>query len=141
MLSVVDESTRYALTVHGARSITAGVVKGVVRDLFARHGAPAVIMSDNGGEFVASEVVDRLEEVGTNTFHIQPGKPWQKGFGESFNGRLRDECLNEDEFWSIKHARVRLDRFRHEYSTEHLHSSLGYVTPEEYANLHSAGAA
>lgn len=141
VLTVVDEFTRYALAVHGARSVTAGVVKRVLRDLFERHGAPAVIRSDNGGEFVASEVVDWLEEVGTNTFHIAPGKPWQNGFCESFNARLRDECLNEHEFWSVEHARVLLDRFRHEYNTEHLHSSLGYLTPEEYAALHPVGAA
>jgi putative transposase len=140
-LTVVDEFTRYALAVHGAHSITAGVVKRVLARLFDEHGAPAVIRSDNGGEFVASEVVDWLEEVGTATFHIQPGKPWQNGFGESFNGRLRDECLNEEDFWSIAHARVLLERFRIEYNTEHLHSSLGYLTPTEYAEAHPAGAA
>jgi putative transposase len=92
--------------------------------------------SDNGGEFIAAEVVDWLEESGTDTFHIAPGKPWQNGFGESFNARLRDECLNEHEFWSLAHARVLLERFRVEYNTEHLHSSLGYMTPEEYAAAH-----
>jgi len=133
VLTVVDEFTRVALAVHGARSITARAVKGVLIDLFERHGAPAVMRSDNGGEFVALEVVDWLEEGGTGTFHIAPGKPWQNGFGESFNGRLRDECLNEHEFWSLEHARVLLERFRVEYNTEHLHSSLDYMTPEEYA--------
>jgi transposase InsO family protein len=139
-LTVVDEFTRYALAVFGARSITAGAVKGVLERLFAEHGAPAVIRSD-GGEFIASEVVDWLAEVGTDTFHIAPGKPWQNGFCESFNSRLRDECLNEHEFWSIEHARVMLERFRVEYNTEHLHSSLGYLTPAEYAAMHPVGAA
>jgi len=97
--------------------------------------------SDNGGEFVAAVVVDWLEEAGTNTFHIAPGKPWQNGFGESFNARLRDECLNEHEFWSLAHARVLLERFRVEYNSEHPHSSLGYLTPEEYAAAHTIGAA
>ena len=141
VLTVVDEFTRVALAVHGAHSISARTVKSVLTDLFARHGAPAVMRSDNGGEFVASEVVDWLEESGTGTFHIAPGKPLQNGFGESFNGRLRDECLNEHEFWSLAHARVLLERFRSEYNTEHLHSSLGYMTPEEYAAAHPAGAA
>ena len=141
VLTVVDEFTRVALAVHGAHSITARTVKAVLAELFERHGAPAVMRSDNGGEFVASEVVDWLEESGTGTFHIAPGKPWQNGFGESFNGRLRDECLNEHEFWSLKHARVLLERFRIEYNTEHLHSSLGYLTPEEYAAAHPVGAA
>ena len=141
VLTVVDEFTRLALAVHGAHSITARTVKTILADLFACHGAPAAMRSDNGGEFVASEVVDWLEETGTDTFHIAPDKPWQTGFSESFNGRLRDECLNEHEFWSLKHARVLLERFRSEYNTEHLHSSLGYLTPEEYAAAHPVGAA
>jgi len=138
VLTVVDEHTRLALAVHGAHSISAGTVQGVLADLFAAHGAPAVMRSDNGGEFIASSLVDWLEEAGTGTFHIAPGKPWQNGFGESFNSRLRDECLNEHEFWNLAHARVLLERFRNEYNTEHLHSSLGYVTPEEYAAACSA---
>jgi len=141
VLTVVDEFTRVALAVHGAYSITARTVKAVLADLFAAHGAPAVMRSDNGGEFIAAEVVDWLEESGTDTFHIAPGKPWQNGFGESFNARLRDECLNEHEFWSLAHARVLLERFRVEYNTEHLHSSLDYMTPEEYAAAHPVGAA
>ena len=141
VLTVVDEFTRVALATHGAFSITARTVKTVLGELFECHGAPAVMRSDNGGEFIASEVVDWLAETGTETFHIAPGKPWQNGFGESFNSRLRDECLNEHEFWNLKHARVLLERFRGEYNTEHLHSSLGYLTPEEYAAAHPAGAA
>ena len=141
VLTVVDEFTRVALAVHGAYSITARTVKAVLAELFAAHGAPAVMRSDNGGEFIASEVVDWLEETGTDTFHIAPGKPWQNAFGESFNSRLRDECLNEHEFWSLAHARVLLERFRVEYNTEHLHSSLDYMTPEEYAATCPAGVA
>ena len=141
VLTVVDEFTRVALAVHGSHSLSARTVKDVLAGLFARHGAPAVMRSDNGGEFIAAEVVDWLEEHGTGTFHIAPGKPWQNGFGESFNARLRDECLNEHEFWSLAHARVLLDRFRTEYNTEHLHSSLGYMTPEEYAAAHPVGVA
>jgi transposase InsO family protein len=140
VLTVVDEFTRLALAVHGGHSITARTVKDVLAELFAAHGAPAVMRSDNGGEFVASEVVDWLEETGTETFHIAPGKPWQNGFCESFNSRLRDECLNEHEFWSLKHARVLLERFRVEYNTEHLHSALGYLTPEEFAAAQPASA-
>lgn len=141
VLTVVDEFTRVALAVHGAHGVSARTVKDVLAGLFAAHGAPAVMRSDNGGEFIAAELVDWLEEKGTGTFHIAPGKPWQNGFGESFNSRLRDECLNEHEFWSLAHARVLLERFRTEYNTEHLHSSLGYMTPEEYAEAHSAGVA
>ena len=118
-----------ALAVHGAHSITARTVKTVLAELFERHGAPAVMRSDNGGEFVASEVVDWLEETGTDTFHIAPGKPWQNGFGESFNGRLRDECLNEHEFWSLaarpRAARTLPDRVQHR-------------APAQLARLHDA---
>ena len=78
---MVDEFTRVALATHGAYSITARAVKAVLADLFAQHGAPAVMRSDNGGEFIASEVVDWLAETGTDTFHIAPGKPWQNAFG------------------------------------------------------------
>jgi putative transposase len=87
VLTVVDEFTRLALAVHGAYSVSARTVRGVLAELFACHGAPAVMRSDNGGEFVASEVVDWLEETGTGTFHIAPGKPWQNGFGESLRRR------------------------------------------------------
>ena len=141
VLTVVDEFTRVALAVHGSHSISARTVKNVLAGLFERHGAPAVMRSDNGGEFIAAELVDWLEKKGTGTFHIAPGKPWQNGFGESFNSRLRDECLNEHEFWSLAHARVLLERFRSEYNAEHLHSSLGYLTPNEYAATHPVGAA
>ena len=85
VLTVVDEFTRVALAVHGSHSISARTVKDVLAELFTCHGAPAVMRSDNGGEFIAAEVVDWLEEKGTGTFHIAPGKPWQNGFGESFN--------------------------------------------------------
>jgi transposase InsO family protein len=141
VLTVVDEFTRVALAVHGAHGVSARTVKDVLAGLFTCHGAPAVMRSDNGGEFIAAELVDWLEEKGTGTFHIAPGKPWQNGFGESFNSRLRDECLNEHEFWSLAHARVLLERFRTEYNTEHLHSSLGYLTPNEYAAAQPVGAA
>jgi transposase InsO family protein len=145
VLSVVDEFTRVALAVVPGRSMTASVVKKVLTGLFAEHGTPGVIRSDNGPEFIAAEIVDWLEELGVTTLHIEPGKPWQNGFGESFNSRLRDECLNQEEFWSLAHARVVIEAFRVEYNTEHLHSSLGYITPAEYAAKHvpaiAAGAA
>lgn len=118
---------------HGPHSITACTVKGVLAELFTRHGAPAVLRSDNGGEVGASEVVDCTKEGGTGTFHIAPGKPWRNSLGERFNSRRRDDCLNEHEFWSLKHARVLLERFRIEYKTGHPRSSLS----SEYARLAS----
>lgn len=140
-LTVADELTRAALAIEGARPITAGTVKRVLARLFDEHGAPEVIRSGSGGEFIAAELMERLKEAGTDTYHIEPGKPWQNGCCEPFSGRLRDECLNEEEFWSIAHARVLPERFRIEHSTGHLHSSLGYLTPAEYAARCPAGAA
>jgi len=133
VLSVLDEYTRVVLALVSGRSLTSAAVKGVLVRLFARHGRPAVLRSDNGPEFIAFELVEWLEGLGAETHHIEPGKPWQNGYSESFQARLRDECLNCEEFWSIEHARVVLENWRHEYSTEHLHSSLGYATPAEFA--------
>ena len=138
VLSMVDEFTREALAIVPARSLTAAAVKGVLAKLFAKRGRPAVLRSDNGPEFIAFELTQWLEAQGAATYHIEPGKPWQNSFGESFNNRLRDECLNTTEFWSIDHARVILESWRIEYNTEHLHSSLGYLTPEEFAASWSA---
>jgi putative transposase len=133
VLTVLDEYTRLALAIVPGRSLTAATVKGVLAKLFARHGRPKVLRSDNGPEFVAFELVEWLSDLGASTYHIEPGKPWQNSFGESFHARLRDECLNCEEFWNLDHARVLLESWRCEYNTEHLHSSLGYATPAEFA--------
>lgn len=133
VLSVLDEFTRVALALVPGRSLTSAAVKGVLARLFACHGRPQVIRSDNGPEFIAFELTEWLEGQGASTYHIDPGKPWQNGYGESFHARLRDECLSCEEFWSVEHARVVLESWRHEYNTEHLHSSLGYATPAEFA--------
>jgi transposase InsO family protein len=138
VLSIVEEFTREALAIVPARSLNASAVKGVLARLFADRGRPAVIRSDNGPEFIAFELTEWLEARGAATYHIEPGKPWQNRFGESFNNRLRDECLNTTEFWSINHAKVVLESWRIEYNTQHLHSSLGYLTPEEFAASRSA---
>jgi len=136
VLTVLDEYTRYCLAIVPGRSVTAATVKSVLVRLFARHGRPRVIRSDNGPEFIACELTEWLEEAGADTFHIEPGKPWQNGYGESFHARLRDECLSCEDFWGVAHARVVLEGWRHEYNTEHLHSSLGYATPAESAATH-----
>jgi putative transposase len=138
VLSVIDEFTREALAIVPARSITASAVKGVLAKLFAGRGGPATIRSDNGPEFIAFELTEWLEAQGSATYHIDPGKPWQNSYAESFNNRLRDECLNTTEFWSIDHARVVLQSWRIEFNTEHLHGSLGYQTHEEFAASWSA---
>lgn len=141
VLSVLDEFTRVALALVPGRSLTSATVKGVLARLFACHGRPRVIRSDNGPEFIAFELVEWLEDLGAETYHIEPGKPWQNGYGESFHARLRDECLSCEEFWSVEHVRVVLESWRDEYNTEHLHSSLGYATPAEFAAAHKPAAA
>jgi len=100
--------------------------------LFSLHGRPTVLRSDSGPEFVACELTKWLAEVGAATFDIEPGKPWQNGYAESFNARLRDECLNMEEFWSLPHARALIEAWRIEYNSEHPHSSLGCLTPDEF---------
>ena len=133
VLTLIDEFTREALAVVPARSLTASAVKGVLARLFDERGRPDAIRSDNGPEFIAFELTEWLEAKGAATYHIEPGKPWQNSFAESFNNRVRDECLNMNEFWSIEHARVVLESWRVEFNTEHPHSSLGYMTPEQFA--------
>ncbi len=133
VLTVIDEFTREALAVMPARSLTASSVKGVLAKLFTSRGRPERIRSDNGPEFIAFELTEWLEAQGATTHHIEPGKPWQNSFAESFNNRVRDECLNMNEFWSVEHARVVLEAWRIEFNTEHPHSSLGYKTPAQFA--------
>lgn len=133
VLTLIDEFTREALALIPARSIRASKLKGILAHLFAVRGIPEAIRSDNGPEFVAFELTEWLEEQGARTIHIQPGKPWQNSFAESFNNRVRDECLNLHDFWSIEHARVILESWRCEFNAEHPHSSLGYLTPNEFA--------
>ncbi len=94
VLTVLDEFTRVSLAIVPGRSLTSAAVKGVLARLFARHGQPRVIRSDNGPEFIAFELTEWLADPGADTFHIEPGKPWQNAFGESFHNRLRDECLS-----------------------------------------------
>lgn len=141
VLTVVEEFTRVPLAVQGAHSITARTVKGVLAALFERHGAPAVMRSDNGGEFIAAEVVDWLEEAGIDTFHIAARQALAEPLRRIVQQPTTRRVLNEHEFWSLAHARVLLERFRSEYNTEHLHSSLDCMTPEEHGAAHPVGAA
>jgi putative transposase len=104
-------------------------VIGVVAALFAQHGAPAYLRSDNGAEFVAHSVQLWLADCGVETLYIEPGKPWQNGKEERVGGTVRDECLNRYVFGSLAEAYVRLSAFRNEYNSERPHSRLGYLTP------------
>ena len=132
VLPVVDEFTRECLAIEVATSLPAARVIAVLARLFALHGAPAYLRSDNGPEFVAHQVQTWLALHHAETLYIDPGCPWQNGFGESFNGSLRDECLNMSAFASVAEARILLERFRRQYNDERPHSRLGYRTPAEF---------
>jgi putative transposase len=132
VLTVIDACTREGLALDVARTTSAERVIGVLTALFAQHGAPSYLRSDNGAEFVAQAVQRWLRDSGVQTLYIEPGKPWHNGKEERFNGTVRDECLNRFVFGSLAEARVRLNRYRHEYNSERPHSSLGYLTPHAF---------
>lgn len=129
ILTVMDEFTREGLALDVALTTSAERVIGVLTALVAQHGAPANLRSDNGPEFVAIAVQSWLAQCGVQTLYIEPGKPWQNGKEERFNGTVRDECLNLHVFTSLAEACVRLGTFRHHYNDERPHSQLGYLTP------------
>lgn len=131
-LTVVDEYTRECLAIDVAGSIRSSRVIEVLSRLVSVHGAPRYMRSDNGPEFVATAVLRWLLEEGIETAHIAPGKPWQNGTDESFNGRFRDECLNLEWFRNRVEAAVVIERWRREYNAVRPHSSLGYLTPFEF---------
>ncbi|HFP8107935.1 TPA: IS3 family transposase, partial [Enterococcus faecium] len=130
--SIVDEHTRECIGGLVERSITADRLTAHLEDLVAARGAPAVLRSDNGPEFISEAMADWA---GTRTglSYIPPGSPWRNGYVESFNSRIRDECLNINSFYSLLHAQVIIGDWKDEYNHHRRHSSLGYLTPAEYA--------
>lgn len=132
ILTVMDEFTREGLAIDVALATSAERVIDVLRGLMAQHGTPLHLRSDNGAEFVATTIQLWLVQCGIHTLYIDPGKPWQNGKEERFNGTVRDECLNLHVFTSLAEARVRLNAFRHYYNTERPHSALSYLTPLEF---------
>ena len=113
----------------------------ILQQLADIWGAPAFIRSDNGPEFIAQIIQDWCHMAAVQTLYIEPGSPWQNGFIESFHSRFRDECLNQEIFFSIAETRVVVEDYRRLYNQERPHSSLGYKTPNEFArslNYHPA---
>ena len=133
MLTVVDEYTRECLAIEVARSLKADDVLDRLADLFVGRGAPACIRSDNGPEFTARRVREWLAQVGVETLYIEPGSPWENGYVESFNGKLRDELLNREIFYTLNEARVLIEAWRQEYNQRRPHSALGYRPPAPQA--------
>ncbi len=129
MLTVIDEYSRECLAILVARRLRSDDVLHLLTDLFVEHGTPDHIRSDNGSEFTATEVRKWLAKVGVKTLFITPGSPWENGYNESFNGRLRYEVLNGEIFHSLREAQVVIESWRRYYNTVRPHSSLGYKPP------------
>jgi putative transposase len=124
------------LCVETRTSIKSQAVIAVLNRLVEERGAPTYLRSDNGSEFIAKRVNEWLARAGIQTLYIRPGSPWQNAFGESFNGRLRDECLNVEWFNNLWEAKVVIERWRRHYNEERPHSSLKYQTPVEFRLAH-----
>jgi putative transposase len=132
VLTVMDEFTREGLALEVATSLPAQRVVAILERLVATHGVPQFIRSDNGPEFIALAVRGWLAQHQMRTLYIDPGCPWQNGYGERFNGTVRDECLNMHAFHSVAETRVMLATYRRQYHEERPHSSSGYRTPVEF---------
>src|ERR671928_1898532 len=135
MLCVVDEFTREALAIRVARKLGSADVIDVLSDLFIVRGVPGHIRSDNGPEFVAKAVQEWIAAVGAKTAYIAPGSPWENGYIESFNARLRDELLDGELFYSLREAQIIIESWRVHYNTVRPHASLGYRPPAPPAAL------
>lgn len=129
MLTMVDEYTRECLALDCGRRLRADDVQARLETLFIGRGLPDFIRSDNGSEFTAATVKGWLKDLGVRTLFIEPGSPWENGYIESFNGKLRDELLNGEIFDTLTEAQVLTERWRQEYNRFRPHSSLGYRPP------------
>jgi hypothetical protein len=132
ILVVIDEFTRECLAIEVARSFTARDVIMTLQYLFAVRGAPEHLRSDNGPEFVAKEIQEWLARACVRTLYIQKASPWENGYVESFNGRLRDELLDRELFLSLPEARVVLDQWRMDYNHRRPHGGLKWLTPAAF---------
>ncbi len=131
-LAVVDEWTRECLAIDVAGSIRSGRVVEVLSKLVSIHGAPRHLRSDNGPEFIATAIIRWAVELGIRTAHIAPGKPWENGTEESFNGKFRDECLSLEWLRSRPEVVAVIELWRQHYNQVRPHLSLGYKTPDEF---------
>ena len=135
ILTVIDEYSRESLAIVVARKIKSDDVLHCLTDLFVKYEPPEHIRSDNGPEFTAKAVRNWLGRIGVKTLFIEPGSPWENGYNESFNGKLRDEVLNRKILYTLKEAQVIIERWPQEYNIYRPHSSLGYRPPAPEAVL------
>ena len=133
VLVVVDDFTRECLTLVADTSLTSLRVVRELDRVIETHGCPRMIVSDNGTELTSNAILAWQEELGIEWHYIAPGKPMQNGFVESFNGRLRDECLNEHLFTNLNEARQIIEEWRIDYNINRPHTSLNGLTPTEFA--------
>lgn len=139
-LSIVDEFTRECLALKVSRTMTSEDVIDTLAELFAMRGVPQAIRSDNGPEFVSRAIQAWLSKLGIEALYVAPGSPWENGYAESFHSKLRDEFLSREEFENVVDAQVRTSAWREDYNHHRPHSSLGYVTPSEFAARCAASA-
>lgn len=132
-LNVVDEYTRECLAIKVSRSITSEDAIDTLAELFSMRGVPRCIRSDNGPEFISKAIRGWLEQLSIEVLYVEPGSPWQNGLCESFNSRLRDEYIHQTEIVSLADARLKARAWRDDYNLVRPHSSLGYLTPTEFA--------
>ena len=129
ILNGIDEDTRECLATRVARKLTEEEVQEGLTGLFCQRGVPGPLRSDNGPEFTANQLRVWLNELGTTTLLIEPGSPWENGYVESFNGKMRDELLNCEIFDTLQEAKVLIESWRKEYNQVRPHSALGYRPP------------
>ena len=129
MLNIIDEFTHECLAIRIDRKLRAIDVIDVLSDLFILRGVPEHVRSDNGPEFVAKAVQEWISAVGAKTAYIAPGSPWENGFIESFNARLRDELLDGEIFYTLAEAKIIVESWRRHFNTVRPHGSLGYKPP------------
>ena len=135
MLTVIDEFSRKCLAIRVAHNLKSDDVLIILSELFLQEGIPDYIRSDNGSEFTAKTLKDWLHKLKVKTAFIEPGSPWENGYNESFNGRLRDELLNGESFSTLKEAQTIIEDWRNHYNHIRPHSSLGYKPPAPMANI------
>jgi putative transposase len=135
ILNVIDEYTRECLAVRVARQLDHEDVQECLMELFCARGVPVHLRSDNGPEFIAQQLRNWLGRLQVKPLFIEPGSPWENGYIESFNGKMRDELLNQEIFYLLQEAEVLIERWRKEYNHLRPHSSLGYRPPAPQAWL------
>ena len=135
ILTILDEYTRECLAMRVDRHISSQDVIEQLYDLFLLRGVPEHLRSDNGSEFTSMEVRRWLNRLGVKTLFIEPGSPWENGYIESFNGKLRDELLNREIFYALVEAKILIEQWRREYNQVRPHSSLGYRPPAPEARI------